>query len=94
VATPCLAVFASELLTGCFPEERRVLLVQVGVVGVPYVAIFVEVLLPATVRDLIPEWGVGGQPVEQALPVPVTDRFSSVRVRSLWPVARTSKYSV
>ena len=55
MTTPGFAVFANELLARCFPEERRVLLVQVGVVGVPYVAIFVEVLLPATVRDLIPE---------------------------------------
>jgi hypothetical protein len=61
--------------------------VEVGVLGFPHVAVFVEVLLTATVGDLVPERGVCGQPLGQALPIPVTDRVGSVRVCSLWPVA-------
>jgi len=94
VAAPGLCVFPGELLARRFPEEWCVLPVEVGVVGVPHIAIFIEVLLTATVIDLIPEWGVCGQPVKQALPIPVTDRVSSVGVCSLWPVAHTRKYSV
>ena len=44
-------------------------------------------VLGTSVGDLVPEWGVGGQPVEQAVSVPVADRFRSVLVRALWPVA-------
>ena len=89
MAAPRLAVFARELLAGCFPEEWSVLLVEVGVVGVPHVTILIKVLLTTTVGDLVPEWSVCGQPLEQTLPIPVTDRVSGVCVRSLWPVAHT-----
>ncbi len=94
VAAPCLAVFAGELLTGCFPEYRGVLVVEIGVLGVPHVAVIAEVLLPAAIGELIPEQGVCGQPVKQTLPIPVADRVGSVRVRSLWPVAHVLGYSI
>jgi len=88
---PGLAVFPGDLLARRFTKEWCVLVVQVSIFGVPYVPIFVEILLPTPIGELVPEWGVGGQPVEQTVPIPVTDRFSSVRVRSLWPVAHTQK---
>lgn len=94
MTAPGVTVFPGELLARCFPEDRRVLFVQVGVVGVPYVAVLVEVLLAATECDLVPERGVGGQLLEQTLPIPVTDRGSSVRVRSLRPVDHTRKHSI
>jgi len=89
-----LHCFSGELLARRFPKDWGVLPVQIGVLGVPHVTVVVEVLLATTVVDLVPEWGVCGQPVEQTLPVPVTDRVSSVRVRSLWPVAQTQKYTI
>ena len=47
-------------------------------------------VLGTSVGDLVPEWGVGGQPVEQAVSVPVADRFRGVLVRPLWRAAHTS----
>jgi len=87
VTAPGFAVFPGELLTRRFPKDGGILFIQVGVLGVPYVTVFIEVLLAASVVDLVSEWGVCGQPLGQALPIPVTDRVSSVRVRSLGPVA-------
>ena len=44
-------------------------------------------VLGTAVGELVPEWGVGGQPVEQTLMVPVADRFRGVLVRAPWQAA-------
>ncbi len=49
--------------------------VEVGVLGFPHVAVFVEVLLTATVGDLVPERGVCGQP--RFIPALKREAFSS-----------------
>lgn len=69
VAPPCFAVFASDLLARRFPKYGCVLVVEVGVIGVPYATAIAEVLLTASVSDLIPKGWLGGQPVKQTLPV-------------------------
>ena len=67
---------------------------EVGVLGVPHVAVVAEVLLPAAIGDLVPERWLGGQSVEQTLPIPVAGCFSSVGVRSLWPVSHVHCYVI
>jgi hypothetical protein len=89
-----LHYFASDLLAGCFPKDRCVLVVEISVFSVPYVATITEIRLSASIGNLIPEWGVGGQPVKQTLPIPVAGCFSSVGIRSLWPVAHTVYYII
>ena len=37
-------------------------------------------VLGTAVGELVPQWGVGGQPVEQAVSVPVADGFRSILV--------------
>ena len=44
-------------------------------------------VLGTSVGNLVPQRGVGGQPVEQAVSVPVADRFRGVLVRSPWQAA-------
>ena len=39
-------------------------------------------VLGTAVGELVPEWGVGGQPVEQTVSIPVADRFCGVLVRA------------
>ena len=39
-------------------------------------------VLGTAVGELVPQWGVGGQPVEQTLMVPVADGFCGVLVRA------------
>ena len=46
-------------------------------------------VLGTSVGELVPQGGVGGQPVEQAVSVPVADRFRGVLVRSLRQAAHT-----
>jgi hypothetical protein len=94
VTAPRFTVLASDLLARCFPEEWCILVVEVGVLGVAYVTVIAEVSLSASVVNLVPEWGLGGQPVEQTLPIPVSGCFDSVRVRSLWSVAHTQLFEV
>jgi hypothetical protein len=51
-------------------------------------------LLSAAAGDLVPEWRLSGQPVEQTLPIPVAGCFGRVRIRSLWLVAHTQLFTV
>ena len=74
-------------MAGCFSEDGGVVAVEVIELGVPDVAVVGEVLLSATVGNLFPEWSVGSQPVEQAVSIPVADRFCGVLVRALWRAA-------
>lgn len=87
VTLPCVAVFAGDLLASSLAEYRCVVVVQVSVLGVPDIAILSEVLLSASVGELVPQGSVCGQPLEQTLAVPLTDRFRGVLVRALWSVA-------
>ena len=94
VTASCVAVLASDLLARCFPKYRGILVVDVGVVSVLYVTIVTEVFLTASVGELIPEWGVGGHLVKQTPPVSVAGCFSSVGIRSLWPVAQIVQHVI
>jgi hypothetical protein len=73
------------LLTGGFPDDECVVVVEIVVFDVPDIAVIAEVGLAASVGGLVLERWLGGQPVEQALPAPVGGRFGGVLVRSLWP---------
>ena len=94
VAALRFAILASDLLARCFSNDGSILVVEVGVVSVPHVTLIAEVLLSASVIELVPEWRLGGQPVEQTLPIPVAGCFSSVGIRSLWPVTHTELLGV
>ena len=48
VAAPGFAVFPGELLARRFPKDWGILIVQVGVFGVPYITALIEVLLAAS----------------------------------------------
>jgi len=51
------------------------------------VAVVRKVFLSASIVELVPQGGVCGQPLEQALPIPLASGCGSVLVRALWPVA-------
>jgi len=80
---PCFAVLPGDLLTRCFAEDERVLVAQVGVLNISYVFTVSEVGLSVSVRDLIPQGGVGDQLLEHALSIPLISGLSGVLVRPL-----------
>ena len=45
MTAPGFGVLAGELLAGRFAEDGRILVVEIGVFGVPHVAVVAEILL-------------------------------------------------
>lgn len=65
-------------------QGRSVFVIPVGVHAVPRVTTLTELLLSASVSDLVPEWSMGGQSVEQTLSTLLDTRVSSECVCPLW----------